>query len=92
MSDDKKDDNVVDIFSRLPTEENPKTSALMRLSDDIDDVLNAYLSAGMSPDMVAAVISNRLGTLISAMRDAGIDDPVDIYTQIVIDTVEGKKG
>jgi hypothetical protein len=91
MSDDKEKDNVVDIFSKVPVDENPKTSGLMRLSDDIDDVLNAYLYSGMSPDMVAAVLSNRLGTLISAMRSAGIDDSVDVYTQIVIDTVKNEE-
>lgn len=91
MSDDKRDDNVVDISSRLSSKESAKTSSLMSLSDHIDGVLNAYLTGGMSPDMVAAVMANRLGTLISAMRDAGVDDSVDMYMQIVKDTVDSRK-
>ena len=89
MTNDKdNDDNVIDIFSKQSPEINPRTSSLMRMSDDIDAVLNGYLQAGMSPDMVAAVVANRLGTLLSAMRDAGLDDPVEVYTQIVVDTFE----
>ena len=88
--DQNDDDNVIDIFSKQVPETNPRTSGLMRMSDDIDAVLNGYLQAGMSPDMVAAVVANRLGTLLAAMRDAGIDDPVDVYTGIVVDTFEKK--
>ena len=37
----------------------------------------------MPPDMVAAVVSNRLGTLLAAMKEAGIEDPVELYLDIV---------
>jgi ABC-type glycerol-3-phosphate transport system substrate-binding protein len=87
MSDDKEKSNVVDLSSRRPKpeeeEHDAEVEAVLMLSDDIDDVLNRYIAAGTPPDLVAAVVSNRLGTLLAAMEAAGISDPVDLYLDIV---------
>jgi len=85
MSDDKEKSNVVDLSSRRtkPEENDPEVEAVLLLSDDIDDVLNRYIAAGTPPDLVAAVVSNRLGTLLAAMEAAGISDPIDVYLDIV---------
>jgi hypothetical protein len=95
MSDDKEKSNVVDLSSRRskPEEESdPEVEAVLLLSDDIDDVLNRYIAAGTPPDLVAAVVSNRLGTLLAAMDAAGISDPIDLYLDIVAQEAARKYG
>ena len=91
MSDenDKKKSNVVDLSARreknksdIKSDIDPEVEAVMLLSDDIDDILNEYLGAGMQPDMVGAVVANRLGVLLAAMKQAGMEDPVEIYLDI----------
>lgn len=94
MSDenDKKKSNVVDLSARREKnkpETDPDVEAVMLLSDDIDDILNEYLAAGMQPDMVGAVLSNRLGVLLAAMKQAGLEDPVEIYLDIVYREANG---
>lgn len=86
MSDDNEKSNVIDLLSRRldkVEEVDPEVEAVLLLSDDIDDVLNRYIAAGTPPDLVAAVVSNRLGTLLAAMNAAGISDPIDVYLDIV---------
>jgi len=98
MSDenDKKKSNVVDLSARreknkpdIKPDVDPEVEAVMLLSDDIDDILNEYLGAGMQPDMVAAVVANRLGVLLAAMKQAGIEDPVELYLDIVYREANG---
>lgn len=93
MSDDKEKSNVVDLSSRrnkTPASANPEVEAVILLSDDIDDVLNEYLASGTPPDITAAVLANRLGTLLAAMSEAGISDPIEIYLDIVAREALGK--
>jgi hypothetical protein len=98
MSDenDKKKSNVVDLSARreknksdIKPDVDPEVEAVMLLSDDIDDILNEYLGAGMQPDMVGAVVANRLGVLLAAMKQAGIEDPVELYLDIVYREANG---
>jgi hypothetical protein len=94
MSDenDKKKSNVVDLSARREKNKpdlDPEVEAVMLLSDDIDDILNEYLGAGMQPDMVGAVVANRLGVLIAAMKQAGLEDSVEIYLDIVYREANG---
>ena len=98
MSDenDKKKSNVVDLSARreknksdIKSDIDPEVEAVMLLSDDIDDILNEYLGAGMQPDMVGAVVANRLGVLLAAMKQAGMEDPVEIYLDIVYREASG---
>lgn len=86
MSDDKEKSNVIDLSAKRNKQQDnadPKVDDVICLSDDLDDVLNEYLEYGVAPDLVAAVLANRLGTLLSAMKEAGIDDPIEIYLDIV---------
>lgn len=96
MSDDKEKSNVVDLSSRRPKpeeeEHDAEVEAVLLLSDDIDDVLNRYIAAGTPPDLVAAVVSNRLGTLLAAMDAAGISDPIGLYLDIVAQEAARKYG
>lgn len=93
--DDKEKSNVVDLSSRRVKAQDPaadaEVEAVMLLSDDVDNILNSYLSAGTPPDLVAAVVSNRLGTLLAAMIEVGMDDPIEIYLDIVIREATGNR-
>lgn len=94
MTDEKEPkSNIVDIFSRKKNQEHDAdVEAVLHLSDDLDDVLNEYIEAGVGPDLVAAVLANRLGVLLAAMKSAGMTDPVQIYLDIVSQTSEEKLG
>lgn len=94
MPDEKEPkSNIVDIFSRKKNQDQDSDAeAVLHLSDDLDDVLNEYIEVGMAPDLVAAVLANRLGVLLAAMKNAGMTDPVQIYLDIVSQTSEEKLG
>lgn len=94
---DKDETNVVDINkhrnkkSEFDIEKDPTMETVLKLSDDIDDVLEDYLNIGISFELVASVLANRLGTLLSAGKAAGIQDMTDLCVDILLKEAEFKQ-
>lgn len=83
-------DNLFDIEKQRKKKENkespadPTTDIVLNMSDDIDDTLEAYLDLGLPFELVASVLANRLGMLLSAGKAAGAQDVTDLCVDIVL--------
>lgn len=57
---------------------------ILNMSDEMDDVVKHYLDNGVTFQAVAAVMANRLGTLLSAGKKTNAPDITDLCIDVVI--------